>query len=65
MEKYDPPLHHLLYVRFMVFNATFNNFSYIVAISCIGGRNQSTRCYLSLYITFSIVDHRQLQYINK
>ena len=28
----------------MVFNATFNNyFSYLVAVICIGGGNQSTR----------------------
>jgi hypothetical protein len=52
-------------LRFMVFNATFNNiFSYIVAVSFIGGRHRSTRrkpqtCRKSLrnFITYCCIKY--------
>ena len=42
--KQDFPTEQMLWFRFMVFNATFNNtfFSFIVAVSFIGRGNQST-----------------------
>jgi hypothetical protein len=47
----------------MVFNATFNNFSYIVAVSFIGGRNWSTQIKtidLPQVTTFALLTNEQL-----
>jgi hypothetical protein len=52
------------YFGVMVFNAIFNNFSYIMAVSFIGGGNRSTRrkpptCRKSLtnFITYSCIEY--------
>jgi hypothetical protein len=49
----------------MVFNATFNNFSYIVAVSFIGGRNWSTQIKtidLPQVTTFALLTNEQLSH---